>query len=344
MDKQVVSNLRFPRKFEKKYYVGVDLGGSKILVGIFDESLNLIATDKKKTKPERGVDTVIERICNAIWELLDDYDIAMEEVVAIGVGTPGSVDLSGNVIFAGNLNWKNVPLRHNLEEILKVPVYIDNDGNVAVLGIYHVELLLQPENVVGIFVGTGLGGGLILNRKLYRGSSLVAGELGHTVIDVNGELCNCGNKGCLETFASRVAILKRVQSAVDHGEKTYLSQIPGKMISEMRSRDILKAILRGDECVKRIVTEAAYYTGIAVANIINLLNPDVIALGGGIIDALEEYMLPEIEKTARKYAFPGTTERLKIYASKLGDNAGITGAAALAITSSESKKVETLSV
>ncbi|MBO7108322.1 MAG: ROK family protein, partial [Verrucomicrobia bacterium] len=180
----------------QKYYIGIDLGGSKILAGLFDEELNLIGRNKMRTKPERGFTSVVERIARCAMDLVDDFDIKKEAIAGLGIGTPGSIGSNGNVIFAGNLGWKDVPLKKQLEKVMQIPVAVENDCNVAAWGIYHRELKAKPVNMVGIFLGTGVGAGLILNRQLYRGTNLIAGEIGHTVLDVNGELCNCGNRGC----------------------------------------------------------------------------------------------------------------------------------------------------
>lgn len=311
----------------QKYYLGIDLGGSKILAGLFDEELNLVGRNKMRTKPERGFASVVERIARCATDLVDDFDIEKKSIVSLGIGTPGSIDVNGNVIFAGNLDWENVPLKKQLEKVMQIPVSVENDCNVATLGIYHHELKAKPVNMVGIFLGTGVGAGLILNRQLYRGTNLIAGEIGHTVLDVNGEQCNCGNRGCFELFASRSSIFRKIGEAIKNGEET---QLADKKLENLRSGDLEKAIRRGDKCVARLVDEAAHYTGIAVANVVNLLNPDVVVLGGGVIDALEDQMMPVIDKVAHEYAFPGIPPTFQVVATKLGDNAGITGAAVLA--------------
>lgn len=315
---------------QKSYYVGVDLGGSKILAGLFDTNLNLIETNKIKTKPERGFEGVVERIARCVQELMDDADLTCKNAIGLGIGAPGSIAKNGNVIFSGNLNWKDTPLRKKLEELLQLPVAVENDCNAATLGIYHKELQAQPPNMVGIFLGTGIGAGLIFNHKLYHGSNLIAGEIGHTVMDIHGEKCNCGSIGCFELLSSRGAIFRKVAQAIQKGETTLLTEMGNGRFEDLRSRDLLKASNRGDKCVARIVDEAAFCAGIAVSNTVNLLNPDIVVLGGGIIEALGDRMMPIIEKTAYNHAFPGTS--FKVIATKLGDNAGITGAAVLAKT------------
>jgi len=317
---------------QKEYFVGVDLGGTKILAGVFDSKLDLKGTNKLSTKPERGSDIVIERIARCVKDALDECDLTLANVRAVGIGTPGTVDAeTGRVIFSPNLDdWKDIPLKKDLEKDLGVPVFVGNDCNVCTLGIFEQEFKSKPKHLVGIFVGTGIGGGIVIDGKIYMGQNLTAGEIGHTVIEVNGPKCGCGNRGCLEALASRTAIFKKIQSAVKDGQKTLLTEMLGPDLADMRSGDLRKAIRRGDKFVEKIVNEAAEYVGVAVANIINFLNPEVIVLGGGVIEALSDEMTPIIAKSAKEHALPGTTKGIEIVASKLGDYAGITGAAVLA--------------
>ncbi|MBU6400155.1 MAG: ROK family protein, partial [Verrucomicrobia bacterium] len=223
-----------------------------------------------------------------------------------------------------------VPLKKELEKQLDVPVFVENDCNICTLGIYEVELQAKPQHIVGIFLGTGIGGGLILNGKLFSGFNRTAGEVGHMVVEVGGPKCSCGNKGCFEAVASRGAIFRKIQAAVKDGQKTLLTEMLGADLADMRSGDLRKAIRRGDKFVERVIEEAAEYTGIAVANLINIVNPEVVVLGGGIIDALEDEMLAIIVETALDYALNGTAKGISIISTKLGDDAGITGAAVLA--------------
>lgn len=323
------------------YYVGVDFGGTKILSGVFTNSLECIGTAKKKTKAYKGVDIVIERIGKCIIEALDECRLTIDDIKAIGIGAPGSINSNeGEVIFAPNLEWKNVPLKRALEKVFNVPVFVDNDCNVSTFGVYDAELGGEPESMIGIFIGTGIGGGIIIDRKLYSGFSKTAGEIGHMIIDVNGPKCGCGNNGCFEALASRKAIFNRIHTAINQGQKTILLELLDGKLEDMRSGDLRRAIKRGDEFIKGIVEESARYTGIAVANLINILNPQVVALGGGVIEALEDQMMPVILEVAGKYAFPGSMVNTKIVSSKLGDGAGIIGAAALAKSSLNKQSLE----
>jgi len=314
-----------------RYVVGVDLGGTKIFAAVFDPHLEIVGKAKRSTKPKRGVDQVLDRIAQTVLDAVDESDLALDDVVAVGIGAPGAMDPNeGVVLFAPNLYWRDVALTKELEKRLGRPVYADNDCNVQVLGIHAKELGGRPQNLVGIFIGTGIGAGLILNGTLYHGYNRTAGEIGHMVLQVDGPKCSCGNRGCFEALASRTAIMERIKAEVKKGVPTLLYELTGGDLDKIRSGDLKKAIKKGDALTKRIIKETAVYIGIAVANVINLLSPEYVILGGGVIEALEDRMMDTIEETARKYAMKGTVKGVKIQASSLGDRAGVVGAAVLA--------------
>jgi glucokinase len=321
------------------FLIGVDLGGTKILSGVFTNSLECIGTAKVSTKSQRGMDAVVTRIDRCVRDAVDEADLSMKQVAGVGIGAPGAVDFNaGTVIFAPNLEgWKDVPLKKDLEKQLGVPVFVENDANIAILGVQVAELKSKPKNVVGIFVGTGIGGGLIINGEPFSGFNHTAGEIGHMVLEVNGPKCGCGNKGCFEALASRTAIFQQIKAGIKDGEKTLLTEMLGDGLEDLRSGDLRKAIRRGDKFVAKIVESAAEYVGIGVSNLINIIGPDVVVLGGGVMEALADEMMPTIIKTAKDHAMPGTMKGIEIIASKLGDSAGITGGAVLARRESKSK-------
>ncbi len=315
------------------YVVGVDLGGTKILAGVFKrDSLAGVGTAKLSTKAQRGVEEVVERIARCVQDAADEADLTMKQIAGVGIGAPGSVDFeAGSVIFAPNLvGWKDVPLKKDLEKQLGVPVFVENDCNISALGVFAAELKSKPKSMVGMFVGTGIGGGLIINGELYSGHGHTAGEVGHMVLEVNGPKCGCGNKGCLEALASRTAIFQQIRAGIKDGQKTLLTEMLGEELEDLRSGDLRKAIRRGDKFVERIIEEASEYLGIATANLVNILNPEVVVLGGGVVEALADEMMGVIVETAKDYAMPGAMKGVEIIASKLGDEAGITGGAVLA--------------
>jgi glucokinase len=316
---------------KKEFVVGVDLGGTKILSGVFKTSLACLGRSKMSTKPQRGAKGVIDRIARCVEDAVDECDLTLKQIRGVGIGAPGAVNSeSGQVIFAPNLGWEDIELKKELEEKLKVPVFVENDCNICALGIYESELETKPRQMVGVFLGTGIGGGIILEGKLFSGFNRTAGELGHMVIEVGGPKCSCGNRGCFEALASRGAIFRKIQADVKAGQKTVLTDMLGPDLDDMRSGDLRKAIRQGDKYVEKVIEDAAEYTGIAVANLINILNPEMVVLGGGVITALEDEMMAIIMETAKDYAMAGTFKGIDILASKLGDDAGIVGGAVLA--------------
>ena len=314
------------------FVIGVDLGGTKLYAGVFNPALECVATTKISTKAQRGTDAVIDRIVRCVQDVADEADLELKQIAAVGIGAPGAVDgESGSVIFAPNLpGWKDVPLKKELEKRLGVTVVVENDANVSVVGVHAAELKSKPRSVVGIFVGTGIGGGLILNGELYSGFNHTAGEIGHMVVDMNGPKCGCGNKGCFEAVASRTAIFQQIKAGIKAGEKTLLTEMLGDDLEDLRSNDLRKAIRRGDKFVAHVIEQAAEYIGVGVSNLVNILGPEVVVLGGGVMEALSDEMMSVIIKTAKDHAMPGTLRGVEIIASKLGDNAGITGSAVLA--------------
>lgn len=311
-------------------YVGVDLGATKIRVGVFHPNLRLLGAAKLTTKPQRGVEGVLERVTRCVRYAVDEADLSFQEVCALGIGAPGTVDAdSGTVRFAPNLDWHDVPLKRQLEEQLKTPVFVENDCSAAMLGILAAELNPKPRHALGLFVGTGIGGGVIIDGELHRGYTNTAGEVGHMVLDLNGPKCACGRKGCLEALASRTAMFKRIRSAVKDGRKTVLHEWLGEDLDSMRCGDLKKAIKRGDKLVQSVVDEAAQFIGLAVSNLVNILNPQVVVLGGGVMESLADIMMGTIVKTARERAMPGALRGVDVVATSLGGHCTTTGGAAL---------------
>jgi len=314
-----------------EFVIGVDVGGTKIYAGLFNPSMECVGTARVSTKAQRGPEPVIERIARCVRDAIDECDLTIGQVKAVGVGAPGAVDPeAGRVIFAPNLDWKDVPLKKALEKQLDLPVFVENDCNICALGVHEIELKGKPQHMIGIFIGTGIGGGFILNGEMYAGFNKTAGEVGHMVLLAGGPKCSCGNNGCFEALASRTAIFQQIKTAVGSGQKTVLTDMLGPKLDDLRSGDLRKAIRKGDKFVSGIVEQAAEYSGMAVANLINLLSPQIVVLGGGVIEALEEEMIQIITETATKRALAGTAKGVEIVASKLGDEAGIVGGAVLA--------------
>ena len=317
--------------------IGVDMGGTKILSAVIDTEGNVLATAKVPTKADRDVSEVIDRIAGSVQKAIDKSGVASDSIQAIGIGAPGPLDpATGVVIFAPNLGWRDVPLKTELETRTGFPTFVDNDVNVGTLGEHVFGAGQGVQNVVGIFVGTGIGGGIILNGELFHGASKTAGEIGHIIVKAGGPRCGCGTRGCLEAIASRTAMTKQFRKAIlKKGKQSIISELTGGDLSAIRSGVLAKAIRANDKLTLKIFKKVTKYLGIGIGSIVNFLNPEMIVLGGGVVEALDDKFLDDIRTAAEKYALPNTLSGVQIVPAKLGDNSAILGAAALARQRSE---------
>jgi len=262
-----------------------------------------------------------------------DAGLTLTEIAAVGIGIPGAVDpVRGIVHKAPNLGWNNVPLGRELKRLLRVPIIVDNDVNVGTVGEHALGAGERLHEIVGIFVGTGIGGGIILGGELYYGYRGSAGEIGHMVLEVNGPRCGCGRRGCLEALASRTAMERDVRAAVKAGQKSIVLQImKERNRSRMTSGIIGRALKKRDPVMREVMKRAQYYLGLAVANVVNILDPERVVIGGGIAERLGEDFVAPMRPTAYQHFLnPDKAQRIKILPGWLGDNAGAMGAVVLA--------------
>jgi glucokinase len=315
----------------QKPVIGVDLGGTKILAAVLGEDNRILGRDKKKTKADRGAPEVLGRIATVIQGAAEDAGIKLKDIGAIGIGSPGPLDWeTGIVTEAPNLGWKNVDLRGYIEKELQVPTFIENDVNVGALAEHRLGAGVGVSDLIGIFVGTGIGGGLIINNQLYRGFNKTAGEIGHMILEVGGPHCGCGGMGCLEALASKTAIGRMIEGELAQGEESVITDMIKKDFNLIKSRVLAEAMEKKDKVVMSVMLRATRYLGLAVGGIINLLSPQMVILGGGVVEAMEEFFVREVKKSAFDYAFPHAAKDVRIVAAKLGDDAGILGAGILA--------------
>ncbi len=314
------------------HVVGVDMGGTKILAAVVDASGDILSTAKIPTQAKDDTSIVIDRIAECIQEAIQKSGVTTDTIQAIGIGAPGPLDPeTGVVIFAPNLGWKDVPLKTELESRVGIPTFVDNDVNVGTLGEHTYGAGKGIQNLVGIFVGTGIGGGIILNGELFHGASKTAGEIGHIVVKADGPKCGCGTRGCLEALASRTAMAKQFRKAVHKkGKKSIITQLTNGDLGLIKSGILAKALRSKDKLTLKIFKETTKYLGVGIGSIVNFLNPDMIVLGGGVVEALDDKFINNIRKAAKKYALPDTLKGVQIVRAQLGDDAGVLGAAALA--------------
>jgi glucokinase len=317
------------RSSSKRFVVGVDLGGTKILAAVFDDQHRLLAREKKSTRAELGPQAVVDRAAECVNEALAAAALPHTAVAAVGVGVPGMIDTRrGIVLVAPNLHWRKFPFAKSLSKRLHIPVAVVNDVQAGTMAVQRFGAGRKLQDFVCMFIGTGIGGGLVMRGEQYRGAGGMGGEIGHMVVVAYlGPKCGCGNYGCLEAVASRSAIVRRIIKAMDDGQKSIIRTLCDGDTSRIRSRILAEAYRQDDKLVREIVNDASHYIGIGAANLINILNPQAVILGGGLIEALGTRMLPRITKAAFAHTIAASDERVKILDSGLGDDAGILGGA-----------------
>lgn len=313
----------------KKYVIGVDLGGTKISTAISTIEGNMLANVVLPTKAEEGEAAVLGRIVQSIDEVIVGSSTSIDEIEAIGIGSPGPLDAKkGIIITTPNLPFKNYNLVQPLKEKYNIPVYLDNDANAAAIGEYMFGAGKGKNSIVYFTVSTGVGGGAVLDGKVYRGHTSNALEIGHTTVDPNGPRCNCGNLGCLEAMSSGTAIAKKGKEAVSTNVETSL-----KKHDTVTSYEVFKEAEAGDEVAKDIIDNALTYLGIGVANAIATFDPEMIIIGGGVSKA-GDIVFDTVKKVVNKRCFKSMAESCEIVPAGLGSDAGVVGAVALAIIES----------
>ena len=313
----------------KKYSIGIDLGGTKILIGLVEkESGKVVSHIKKKTKKEKGPENIVRKMVEGVGELLEESGKSFTEISSIGIGSAGQIDRkNGIIIGAPNLDCYNLNLKEILQNNFNIPVFVGNDVEVATIGEQKFGAGKGCADFVCVFVGTGIGSAIVKNGQIIYGATGTAGELGHIIVDLNGRPCACGAHGCLEAYASRSAIETRIEGALKKGRKSCISEYleEGKAIT---SSMIRKSIEREDELVTQCVSEASEYLSGGLASVINLINPELIILGGGLIEAVD-YFYKQTIKKAKSKSLPVPAEKIRFSKTILGDYSGVIGAALL---------------
>jgi glucokinase len=309
-------------KISNNHVLAADVGGTNTRMAVVNENGDILKLLKKSTHCKEGRDEMIKFIVSFAGETIEKSKLPKDEICGVGIGFPGPLNADTGTIFnPPNLNgWDNVPLRDILEKELRVPVAIENDANAAALGEWWKGAGSGTSSLVCITLGTGVGGGIVMDGKVWHGASSIAGEIGHTTVISDGLKCTCGNIGCLEAYACSGGILKRVNDALlkerDNDSRQPLTNL--KQIDQM--------VMQGNEIVLNVIKETGVILGIAIANIANLLNPEMIVLFGGVTN-LGENLVGPLKEEVKKRAFKKATESLRIELSQLGDNSGILGAA-----------------
>lgn len=309
-------------------YFGIDLGGTNIQAAIYDiAKQEIVIRDGTKTKATEGSDAVLARIVKLCNKLIEKAGLKPDEIAGLGIGAPGAIDFDhGLVLDAPNLGWNDYPLQKELSKLMPFPVVIDNDVNVGAWGEYKAGAGKGYDDQMAVFVGTGVGGGMIINGKLYHGVGHTSGEIGHTVLNARGTF---GHR-TVEDLASRTSMVRRIRHMIEYNHPSIVKDIVEGDLTRIRSKVIAQAFEQGDPLVVEVVEDAAHYIGVAIASPVTLLSLPCVVLGGGASEALGKPWLKLVRASFEKHVFPDKLKDTKLVLSELEDNAGPIGAALLA--------------
>jgi glucokinase len=310
--------------------IGFDMGGTKMLASVLDNSYQAISTAKKRTPPGADNDKVLDVVVATVGAALEEAGIKPGDVAAIGIAVPGPIDRdAGRIVSLTNVGVRDMPLRDQLSAEFGIPVVLENDVNAGTFGEFVAGAAKGYRNVLGVFPGTGVGGGIIIDGTLYRGHTGRAGEIGHMIVEVGGRLCGCGKYGCLEAVSSRTAIAKELVHLAAIGEAPTVLERAGTDITQVKSGVIKKAIGAGEKSVIRVVERAAWYLGVGLGSCLDIFDPDVVVLGGGLVEKLGDSYLESVEASMREHNMIGS--KAPLVRASLGDDSVIVGSAALAL-------------
>jgi len=306
------------------------MGGTKILAAVINSTQGIVARAKMATKSNSSEKEYIDELTAITHQVISDSGLNESRIKAVCIGIPGSVNpYTGRIGLAPNLGLKNFFIKKKLQKMIPFPILIENDVNIGALGIKNFGVGKNSRNMLMMFIGTGIGGALIFDGKIYRGTNFMAGEIGHMIVQENGPVCGCGKKGCFEAFASRTAIVRNILA----DKRTKKKSIIGKLVpsgEKIRSKALAEAVRKKDKVVLEHLKNACDIIGVVSANLSNALNVDEIVYGGGLIEALGDAMLPMIKASYYKHVLKDAAVGTKLVESKLGDDAAIYGGIALA--------------
>ena len=317
------------------YYIGVDLGGTNIAIGIVNEDFEIVKKGSTPTKPERGADAIVADMAALSRKLIEEMGITMDDIASAGVATPGTANNETGVVeYANNIPFLQYPLADKLSALLDgKPVYIENDANAAAKAEAMAGVAKGAPYSVMITLGTGLGGGIVINGKVYSGFNFAGAELGHIVIEKDGRQCSCGRKGCWEAYSSATGLVNMTKDAIlaarESGRATAMEEMIGGDLDKVSARTAFNAQKAGDALGAEVVDEYISYLATGIVNIINIFQPNVLSIGGGVCNEGDNLMKPLLEKVwSETYSREGTPQT-QIMIAKLGNDAGIIGAAVL---------------
>ena len=312
------------------YTAGVDLGGTNIVVGIVNEQNQIIGRAKMKTNSPRPAEQIFADIAACFFQAAENAKVSLDDIKSVGVGTPGSVNKAAGVIdYANNLGFDKVPAREMLESMVKKPVYLENDANCAALGEAVAGAGKGEKNFVAVTLGTGVGSGILVDGKIISGVNNAGGEIGHTVIGMDGELCTCGRRGCWESYASARALVQQTKDAMRKNQDSIMWDLVKGDLSAVNGRTSFDAMRAGDAVGKQVVEQYVYYVAVGITNIVNTFQPALVCVGGGISNEGETLMVPLRRAVERERYSRYSARQTELVAAELANDAGIIGSALL---------------
>ena len=318
--------------------LGVDLGGTKILTAVTNSQGKMLSRDHSITPAQKGHEAVIQSILESAYRALEEADVAISALTAIGVGAPGISNPETGILFTSpNLpGCRDVPLRDIMQERLGKKTFLINDANAAALGEFYFGAARGARNFIYITISTGIGGGIVIDGKIYGGAIGAAGEVGHMTIDDDGPICNCGNRGCWETLASGTALAREARHRIEEGVMTSILEYADGDVEKVTAQVIHSAARQGDSLAKELIGRTGYYVGVGLANLVNIFNPELIVIGGGLSNIGDMLFEPAF-KVAGERAYKEAFQAVRFASAELGRNSGVLGAVAFALQEMKSQ-------
>lgn len=313
-----------------KYYIGIDLGGTNIAAGICDSGFNIIAKAGSPTNRPRPCREICHDMARVSLEAIAKAGLTLDDIESIGIGSPGTVNSDAGVIeYSNNLDFYNEPVAEYIREELKKPVYVENDANAAAYGEFVAGAAKGAQNAVCITLGTGVGGGIIIGGKIYSGFNYAGAEIGHMVVEVDGVPCTCGRRGCFEVYSSATGLIRMTKEAMDKHPESKMHEMMGDHVS---GRLAFNAMRAGDNAAKEVVEKYIKYLAVGITNTINIFQPEILCIGGGVCNEGDALMVPLREAVMKEVYTHRSAKNTKIVRAELGNEAGIIGAAFLGIS------------
>ena len=314
-----------------KYYIGIDLGGTNIKAGVVSEDFEIVAKATCKTNLPRPAEEICADMAKVALEAVEQAGLTLDDIEAVGIGTPGTANSAEGVIeYSNNLGFRDFHVTELMKTFIDKPCYVENDANAAAYGEFVAGAAKGAANAVCITLGTGVGSGIIIDGKIYSGSNFAGGEIGHTVIDPNGPVCTCGRKGCFEVFSSATGLIRMTKEAMDEDPTSVMHKMADEA-GKVSARTAFNAMRAGDKAGKDTVDKYIFYLACGIANVINTFQPDILCIGGGVCNEGDPLLLPLKEQVAKEIYTKTSAKNTEIVIAKLGNDAGIIGAAFLGL-------------